>query len=84
MEAGISRTMTLPSAQQLLNKKLAICAFYRVAASSISRETLPAQLAKKLLGYLIPEFLLEQLAVHKEFHGPGLGKVILIHMLKFL
>ena len=84
MEAGISRTMILPSAQPLLNQKFAICAFYSVAPSSINRETLPEQLAKKLPRYPIPVFLLAQLAVHKEFHGSGLGKVSLIRALKYL
>ncbi|HGS4675862.1 TPA: GNAT family N-acetyltransferase, partial [Vibrio cholerae] len=68
----------------LLNQKFAICAFYSVAPSSISRETLPAQLAKKLPRYPIPVFLLAQLAVHKDFHGSGLGKVSLIRALKYL
>lgn len=84
MQAGISRTMVLPSSQPLLNQKYAICAFYSVAPSSISRETLPTQLAKKLPRYPIPIFLLAQLAVHKEFHGAGLGKVSLIRALKYL
>ncbi len=84
MQAGISRTMILPSAQPLLNQKYAICAFYSVAPSSISRETLPVQQAKKLPRYPIPVFLLAQLAVHKEFHGSGLGKISLIRALKYL
>ncbi|WP_119395662.1 GNAT family N-acetyltransferase [Salinibius halmophilus] len=84
MQAGISRTMVLPSAQPLLNKKHAICAFYSVAPSSISREALPANLAKKLPKYPVPVFLLAQLAVHKEFHGSGLGKVSLVRALKYL
>lgn len=84
MQAGISRTMVLPSAQPLLNQKHAICAFYSVAPSSIRRETLPEQLAKKLPRYPIPVFLLAQLAVHKEFHGSGLGKISLIRALKYL
>ncbi|MBF4264500.1 GNAT family N-acetyltransferase, partial [Vibrio anguillarum] len=77
-------TMVLPSAQPLLNQKFAICVFYSVAPSSISRETLPAQLAKKLPRYPIPVFLLAQLAVHKEYHGSGLGKISLIRALKYL
>lgn len=84
MQAGISRTMVLPSAEPLLNQKYAICAFYSVAPSSISRETLPAKLAKKLPKYPVPVFLLAQLAVHKEFHGSGLGKISLIRALKYL
>ena len=39
---------------------------------------------KKLPRYPIPVFLLAQLAVHKEFHGGGLGKVSLIKALEYL
>ncbi len=84
MQAGISRTMVLPGTATLLNQKYPICAFYSVAPSSICRETLPASLAKKLPHYPIPVFLLAQLAVHKEFHGNGLGKVSLIKALEYL
>ena len=84
MQAGISRTMVLPGTAPLLNQKYPICAFYSVAPSSIRRETLPAPLAKKLPHYPIPVFLLAQLAVHKEFHGSGLGKVSLIKALEYL
>ncbi|WP_028304363.1 GNAT family N-acetyltransferase [Oceanospirillum maris] len=84
MQAGISRTMVLPSAEPLLNQKYGICAFYSVAPSSISRETLPVTLAKKLPKYPVPIFLLAQLAVHQEFHGSGLGKISLICALKYL
>ena len=84
MQAGISRTMVLPGTAPLLNQKYPICAFYSVAPSSICRETLPAALAKKLPHYPIPVFLLAQLAVHKEFHGSGLGKVSLIKALEYL
>lgn len=84
MQAGISRTMVLPGTAPLLNQKYPICAFYSVAPSSICRETLPASLAKKLPHYPVPVFLLAQLAVHKEFHGSGLGKVSLIKALEYL
>ncbi len=84
MQAGISRTMVLPALSPLPNKKYPICAFYSIAPSSINRETLPQAMAKKLPRYPIPVFLLAQLAVHKEFHGSGLGKVSLIKALEYL
>lgn len=84
MQAGISRTMVLPATMPLPNQKYPICSFYSIAPSSICRETLPAQLAKKLPRYPIPVFLLAQLAVHKEFHANGLGKISLIKALEYL
>lgn len=84
MQAGISRTMVLPGPVPLPNQKLPICAFYSVAPSAIDREILPANLAKKLPRYPVPVFLLAQLAVHKEFHGSGLGKVSLSKALRYL
>lgn len=84
MQAGISRTMVLPTQVPLLDHKYPICAFYSVTPSSIVRETLPAALAKKLPHDPIPVFLLAQLAVHQTFHGSGLGKVTLIKALAYL
>ena len=84
MHAGISRTMVLPGVAPLPNQKLPICSFYSVAPSSIDRDTLPPKLAKKLPRYPIPVFLLAQLAVHKEFHGNGLGKISLSKALQYL
>ncbi|PKG38336.1 GNAT family N-acetyltransferase [Psychromonas sp. Urea-02u-13] len=84
MQAGISRTMVLPGSMPLPNQKHPICSFYSIAPSSISHEALPKSMAKKLPRYPIPVFLLAQLAVHKEFHGSGLGKVSLIKALEYL
>lgn len=84
MQAGISRTMVLPASAPLPNQKYPICSFYSIAPSSICRETLPKTLAKKLPRYPIPVFLLAQLAVHREFHGHGLGKVCLVKALEYL
>lgn len=84
MQAGISRTMVLPATNPLPHQKYPICSFYSVAPRSISRETLPVQLSKKLPRYPIPLLLLVQLAVHKEFHGSALGKVSLIRELEYL
>ncbi|MCL1125369.1 GNAT family N-acetyltransferase [Shewanella surugensis] len=89
MQAGISRTLccgfgVLPASVPLPNQKYPICSFYTIAPSSISRDTLPQSMAKKLPRYPIPVFLLAQLAVHKVFHGSGLGKVSLIKALEYL
>jgi len=84
MKAGISRTMVLPTSNPLPNQKIPICAFYSIAPSSISRETLPESRAKKLPKYPVPVFLLAQLAVHRECHGEGLGKICLIKALEYL
>ncbi len=67
-----------------LIKKHPICSFYSVAPSSICRETLSVKMAKKWPRYPIPVFLLEQLAVHREFRGRGLGKISLIKTLEYL
>ncbi|MET4692256.1 GNAT family N-acetyltransferase [Endozoicomonas lisbonensis] len=84
MQAGISRTMVLPASNPLPNQKIPICAFYSIAPGSICRNTLPEALAKKLPRYPVPVFLIAQLAVHREFHGEGLGKICLINALKYL
>lgn len=84
MEVGVSRTMLLPASVPLPDGKYPICAFYTIAPSSISRETLPEDLAKKIPRYPVPIFLLAQLAVHSEHHGKGLGKITLIKALEYL
>jgi len=84
MEVGVSRTMLLPSLVPLPDGKYPICAFYTITPSSISRETLPDKLAKKLPHYPVPVFLLAQLAVHYEHKGKGLGKITLIKALEYL
>ncbi|MCH7696990.1 MAG: GNAT family N-acetyltransferase [Proteobacteria bacterium] len=83
MKAGISRTMLLPASTPLPNGKYPICAFYTIAPSSINREDLPQELAKKLPHYPVPVFLLAQLAVHHEYHKQGLGEITLVKSLKY-
>ncbi|WP_299872780.1 GNAT family N-acetyltransferase [uncultured Cocleimonas sp.] len=83
MKANISRTMVLAS-KQLTNGTSAICAFYTITPSAISRKQLPDALVKKLPHYPIPVFLLAQLAVDKQHHGSGLGKITLIKALQHL
>lgn len=83
MQAGISRTMVLPGAVALPNQKLPICSFYSIAPSSICRDTLPANMAKRLPQYPVPVFLFAQLAVHSNYHNKGLGKVSMISALNY-
>lgn len=84
MKAGISRTMVLLAKDILPNKKHPICSFFTVSPNTISRESLPVNIAKKLPTYPIPVFLIAQLAVHKKYHGYGLGKITLIKALEYL
>ncbi len=83
MAAGLSKTILLPALSPLPNGKFPICAFYTIAPSSISRQDLPVNLAKKLPHYPVPVFLLAQMAVHREHKGQGLGKTTLIKALKY-
>jgi GNAT superfamily N-acetyltransferase len=84
MSAGISRTMLLPATTPLQDGKLPVCAFYTMTPSSIEKETFPDGLVKRLPFYPVPVFLIAQLAVHRECHGQGLGKVTLIKALEHL
>lgn len=77
-EAGISKTMVLPVAAN----NAEICAYYTLSHTEIKRQTLPKTMAKILPHYPIPVMLIAQLAVHKDAHGKGLGKVTLIKALK--
>ena len=71
MQAGISRTMVLPASTALTNQKYPICAFYSIAPSSISRETLPQAMAKKLPRYPIPVFFGLNLPFIRNFMAVG-------------
>ncbi len=84
MKVGVSKTMVLPAAAQLSNNKCPVYAYYTVAPSSIRRMSLPENRAKQLPHYPVPVFLIAQLAVHKEYHGQGLGKITLIKAFEFL
>ena len=82
MKANISRTMVLAESDRQTKQK--ISAFYTIAPSSISRQQLPKNKAKKLPAYPIPVFLIAQLAVDKKQQGTGLGKITLVKALEHL
>ncbi len=84
MEIGISKTMVLPAPAPIPNGKYPIRSFYTIAISSISRDTLPESLKKKLPYYPVPVLLIAQLAIHNECKGRGLGKVTLVKALENL
>ena len=84
MKVGVSRTMVLPTVDHLENGKRSIAAFYTIAPSSVEREHLPDAIAKQLPRYPVPVFLIAQLAVHRDVHGCGLGRVTLVTTLQHL
>lgn len=77
-DAGISKTMVLPSKEDEAN----ICAYYTLSHTEIERRNVPQKLARKLPHYPIPVMLIAQLAVHTEAQGHGLGKISLIKALQ--
>ncbi len=77
-DAGISKTMVLQDGDE----RATICAYYTLSHTEIKRQSLPQSLAKKLPHYPIPVMLIAQLAVHKNVHGQGLGKVTLVSALE--
>jgi GNAT superfamily N-acetyltransferase len=83
MKANISRTMVFVESSDKQAKQ-EISAFYTIAPSSISRQQLPKNKAKKLPAYPVPVFLLAQLAVDKKQQGTGLGKITLVKALEHL
>lgn len=84
MRVGISKTLVLFDKTIQVDNKLPICAFYTIAPSSIERNSLPVNLAKKLPQYPVPVFLIAQLAISKNRQGKGLGKITLIKALEYL
>ena len=54
-----------------------VAGFYTLSAGSIAAETIPEKLRKKLPRYPVPVALLGRLAVSKNFHGRGLGAILL-------
>ena len=61
---------------------MSLTAYIRPGA--VERETLPEQAAKRLPRYPSPVSLIAQLAVDKNMHGSGLGKITLVKALEYL
>lgn len=84
MAARVSTTMVLSAATLASRGQYPICSFFAVTPTSIKRETLDHDLAKRLPFYPVPVFLIAQLAVHVDHFGKGLGKITLIKALEYL
>jgi len=84
MAAGLSKTLVLPTDAPALDGKYGICAFFTLTPQVVERESLPADLAKKLPHYPVPVFLIAQLAVHLELKGRNLGRITLFKALDYL
>ncbi len=76
---GLSRTVVL-SADCQDSKKQRILAYYTLAGSTITRETVPA--SSSLPRYPIPVILLARLAVDRRYQGQGLGEKTLVSALQ--
>ena len=56
--------------------------FYTLSAASVAADTLPEKWRKKLPRYPAPVALLGRLAVSQQFHGQGLGSILLVDACK--
>lgn len=81
MDLRLSATWVLPATTTTIDGMYPICAFYTLAHGIIDRQTLPAELAKKLPKYPVPIQLIAQMGIHKEAKGKGLGKITLVKAL---
>ncbi len=73
IKRGVARAFVASPAGQ----PQAIAGFYTLSAGSIAAETLPEEWRKKLPRYPVPVALLGRLAVSRQFHGQGLGAILL-------
>lgn len=76
---GLSRTWVLPCKSN--DKKAEIAAYFTLASSSVTRESLPKQ-SKSLPAYPIPIVLLARLAVSVDHQNKQLGIKTLVHALR--
>lgn len=76
---GLSRTWVLPCPSKAA--KAPIAAYYTLASSSVSRESLPTQ-PKSLPAYPVPIMLLARLAVSVDYQHQQLGIKTLVQALR--
>ena len=75
---GLSRTYVLAAQSEEMKKPVA--AYYTLAASMVTRSTIPA--TQSLPNYLVPLVMLARLAVCNEYQGKGLGAKTLVYALR--
>lgn len=75
---GLSLTYVLP--EKHTGTKAPIAAYYTLASSTITRETIPT--TQSLPSYPVPVVILARLAVHKHHQGRGLGGKTLVYALR--
>jgi GNAT superfamily N-acetyltransferase len=55
----------------------AVIGYHTLAVGQVSREDAPGRLTKGLARHPVPVMLLARLAVHRRWHGQGVGKALL-------
>ncbi|SMB27038.1 GCN5-related N-acetyltransferase [Sterolibacterium denitrificans] len=73
IKRGVARAFVASPAKQ----PQVVIGFYTLSAASIAAETLPEKWRKKLPRYPVPVALLGRLAVQRQFHGQGIGSILL-------
>ncbi|MCG5498957.1 GNAT family N-acetyltransferase [Ectothiorhodospira variabilis] len=73
IKRGVARVFVASPTQQLQ----VVSGFYTLSAASIAADTLPEKWRKKLPCYPVPVALLGRLAVGQQYHGHGLGSILL-------
>lgn len=73
----IKRGVTRVFVAAPLDQPQVVAGFYTLSAASVAAETLPEPWRKKLPRYPVPVALLGRLAVDQQFHGQGLGSILL-------
>ena len=72
IKRGVARVFVASPATQ----PAMVAGFYTLRAASIAANTLPDPWRKKLPRYPLPVALIGRLAVHQQYHGQGLGSIL--------